>query len=166
MSDGARMVAVDSSTKKTGISLFINGELEEANLIDLSSHKGTTDERINAMGANLILMLSKWDPHMVYIEEPKGHGSNLELVRKLSEILGIVRGWCIDNSRHYEEIKPSEWRSYLGFKQGAATKRTELKRESVEYVRDRYGILVNDDVADSICIGDAMIKKYSDDKEN
>lgn len=162
MSAAIKMVAVDSSTKKTGISLFVNGELEESKLIDLSSFKGDTEERINVMGANILLMLGKWNPAIVYIEEPKGRGGNIELIRKLAEVLGIVRGWCIDNSAEYHEVKPSEWRAQLGFKQGGGTKRTELKRESVEYVRDKYNVLVNDDVADSICIGDAMIIKYGE----
>ena len=163
MKDDIRVVSIDSSTRKTGIALFINGKLQESKLIDLSVCKAETDERIDIMGANLILMLTKWNPDIVYIEIPKGHGRNTQLVLVLAEILGIVRGWCIDNSKHYEQIQPSEWRSYLGFKQGA-TKREELKRESIEYVRNKYDILVNDDVADSICIGDAMIKKYSEDK--
>lgn len=165
MKNEFRMVSVDSSTKKTGISLFINGELQETKLIDLSSCKEPTDERINMMGSALIILLSTWHPSMVYAEEPKGHGSNLELVRKLAEVLGVIRGWCIDNSAEYHEVKPSEWRSYLGLKQGGKVKREELKRESIEYVRNKYNILVNDDVADSICIGDAMISKYNEDNE-
>lgn len=163
MKDDVRVVSIDSSTKKTGISLFINGKFNSSKLIDLSKSKETTDTRINLMGKSILFTLGQWDPDIVYIEEPKGHGANLELVRKLAEVLGIVRGWCIDCSREYTEVKPSEWRSYLGFKQGA-TKRDELKRESIEYVRDKYNILVNDDVADSICIGDAMIAKYKENK--
>lgn len=158
-----KFVSIDSSTNKTGMSLFINGELQESKLIDLSKGKMETGERINVMGANIIMLLSQWDPDIVYIEVPQGHGKNVLLVRMLSEILGIARGWCIDNSRHFEEVAPSVWRSLLGFKQGTSTKRTDLKRESVEYVRKKYNILVNDDVADSICIGNAMIERYRDD---
>lgn len=157
-----RMVAIDSSTKKTGMSLFVNGKLEKWRLIDLSAHVRNTDERINMMGADILVLLSHWNPTMVYIEEPKGHGQNLELVRKLSEILGIVRAWTILNHAYYQEVKPSEWRKYAGIQQGKK-KRDELKKESIDYVKRIHNLEVGDDVADSICIGTAMLNRYRND---
>lgn len=155
----ARMVSIDSSTKKTGMALFVRGELEEFELIDISKLGLALDDRINEMGRQLIAMLNHWKPSMVFIEEPKGH-QNLELVRKLATILGIVRGWCINNGIYYSEMKPSEWRKHCGLDQGNK-KRAELKAESVEYVKTKYGVEVNDDVADAICIGDAAVNRYT-----
>lgn len=154
----ARMVSLDTSTNKSGCALFVRGQLEEYNLIDLSKMGLQLDDRINEMGRQLIGMLNHWKPSMVFIEEPKGH-QNIELVRKLSEVLGIIRGWCIQNGAYYGEIKPSEWRKYCGLDQGGK-KRVELKAASVEYVKTKYGIEVNDDTADAICIGDAVVNRY------
>lgn len=159
MNDG-RLISIDSSTNKTGMALYIGGALKEYKLIDLSKSGFELDPRIDEMGRRILALLSHWQPTMVYIEEPKGH-NNVELVRKLSTILGIVRGWCIQNSVYFEEIKPSVWRKYIGLDQGGK-KRAELKAASVEFVKNKYGIEVNDDVADAICIGGAIINMYGE----
>lgn len=156
-----RMVSIDSSTKKTGMTLFVDGVLHNFTLVDLSNSKEETDVRISMMGKEMLHHLDDWSPAAVYIESPRGDGRNVELVRKLSEILGIVRGWCIRNNSYYEEIPPSVWRKYCGLEQGKK-KRAELKAASVEYVKEKYNVEVNDDVADSICIGDAMVNRYGE----
>lgn len=138
------------------MAMFDGGVLQEYRLIDLSKSKEETDTRITTMGGNILKNLDEWSPSMVCIEAPQGHGKNVELVRKISELLGIVRGWCINNTATFREVTPSVWRKRVGLKQGA-TKREELKQESVEYVLNKYGIDVIDDIADAICIGDAMI---------
>lgn len=159
MSNG-RLVSIDSSTNKTGAALYVGGKLKEYDLIDLSKSGLTIDPRIDEMGKRIMKLLSYWQPTMVYIEEPKGH-NNVELVRKLSTILGIVRGWCIQNGVYFEEIKPTVWRKYIGFDQGGK-KRDELKAASIDYVRKTFGIEVNDDTADAICIGGAIINMYGE----
>lgn len=163
--DETRVVSIDSSTRKTGMGLFINGVLEKYQLIDLSSNREDTNTRMNVMGKNILLLLSAWQPTIIYIEEPKGEGRNVELVRKLSEIIGVVRAWSIENHCYMEEVKPSEWRKQLGFRQGAGIKREEMKQQSMDYVLRTYGVDVNDDVADAICIGSAMVIKWGKEKQ-
>lgn len=158
--DGTRTVSIDSSSRKTGMALFIDGKLEEYQLIDLSTSKEPADARINVMGRNMLLLLSHWNPEIIYIEEPQGHGCNLKLVNMLCQIIGIVRGWCIDHKAYFEIVPPSVWRKYLGMSQGNK-KREELKSESIRIVKEKYGIDVNDDTADAINIGNAMINRYS-----
>ena len=157
------MVSIDSSTRKTGMALYVNGVLKDYGLIDLSKSKEATDVRIGDMGGKILTSLNIWKPDMVYIETPRGDGRNVELVRKLSEILGIVRGWTIEHGKYYEEIMPSVWRKYCGLEQGKK-KRAELKQMSMDYVKATYRADVNDDVADAICLGSAMVNRYK--KEN
>lgn len=154
-----RVCGIDSSTRKTGISLFVNGKFKQVELIDLSKDKSSTDERINTMGNEILKILGTFKPEIVYIETPRGDGRNVELVRKLSEILGIVRAWTIQHDAYYEEVLPSSWRKYIGIEQGKK-KRAELKQESINYVKEAFGLTVNDDEADSICIANAMLRKY------
>lgn len=159
-----KVCSIDSSTRKTGMALFLDGELNTYQLIDLSTSKDTADERINIMGRNMLLLLSHWCPEIVYIEEPQGHGQNVKLVNMLCQIIGIVRGWCIENKAYFEVVSPSVWRKYLGMSQGGK-KRAELKEESKRVVKDTYDVDVNDDVADAINIGNAMINRYSKEKK-
>lgn len=156
----ARMCSIDASTKRTGLALFVNGDLNDHALIDISKYKGSTDERIREMGKLIMEYLDEWKPTMVYIEEPKGH-QNVELVRKLSMVLGVVLGWCIDNDAYYQIVQPSVWRQWLGMDQGNK-KREDLKIESIQAVQDMFGITLDDDTADAINIGVAVLNKYGE----
>lgn len=151
-------VGIDSSTKHTAISVFVNGEYSCHYLL---SHDHITDveERINSMGRDILEHLNEIKPNMVFIERPQGHGRNVDMVFKLSTILGIVRGWCIVNGSYYETVMPSTWRKHIGIQQGKK-KRAELKAESIKYVKETYGIDATDDEADSICLCGAMVNKY------
>ena len=162
--ESVRVCSIDSSTRKTGMALFLDGKLDSYQLIDLSTNNETLDERINVMGRNMLLLLSRWKPEIVYIEEPQGHGQNVKLVNMLCQIVGIVRGWCIDNKTYFEVVSPSVWRKYLGMVQGGK-KRAELKAESIRIVKETYDIDVNDDTADAINIGNAMINRYAKEKK-
>ena len=161
--ESVKVCSIDSSTRKTGMALYMDGQLDSYQLIDLSTSKESADERINIMGRNMLLLLSRWKPEIVYIEEPQGHGQNLKLVNMLCQIIGIVRGWCINNKAYFEIVSPSVWRKYLGMSQGGK-KRAELKSESIRIVKETYDIDVNDDIADAINIGNAMINRYKGEK--
>lgn len=41
-------------------------------------------------------------------------------------------------------------------------KRDQLKKEAIDYVKDKYKIDVCDDIADAICIGDAVVKMFDE----
>lgn len=153
-----RFVSLDTSTNKSGIAFYLDGELADYELVDCSKNKDI-NARMDEMGTNLIARLSLYSPTLVYIEQPKGGGQNIEMVRKLSEILGVVRGWCLQNDCEYHEIMPSEWRKYCGIEQGKK-KREELKAESMAYVFKNFGCEVNDDVADAICLGAGVLKHF------
>lgn len=61
----------------------------------------------------------------------------------------------IDPKIDYDFIMPSTWRSRLKIKTGRGVKRDSLKQADMNYVKNKYSIEVNDDVADAICIHDA-----------
>lgn len=158
MSSKTKAVGIDSSTKHTAISVFIDGKYDSHYLL---SHDGISDveERIDSMGKDIIKHLDDIKPNMIFIERPQGHGRNVDMVFKLSTILGIVRGWCLVNDAYYETVMPSTWRKYIGIQQGKK-KRAELKAESIKYVKETYDIDVTDDEADSICLCGAMVNRY------
>ena len=61
-----------------------------------------------------------------------------------------------------EYIYPSSWRSKIGIRTGRGVKRETLKEADIRYVKERFNIDVNDDIADSICINCAY---WVEDKE-
>lgn len=60
----------------------------------------------------------------------------------------------------FQFVGPSEWRAALKFKQGRGVKRDNLKSQDIQYVKDKYGINVNDDQADAMCLLDAYSEKF------
>lgn len=159
----ARMVSIDPSSTSTGMALFINGELNDYGAIQESS-RTPADDRIMIVGGKILKALDIWNPTMVYVEYPYGSKKSLRVGQVICQLIGIIKAWCIKHGAYIEEFQPGTWRKELGFNQGSGVKREVLKKESVEAVFDIYGINVIDDISDAILIGEAAIRKYSDEE--
>ena len=154
-----KLCSIDSSTSATGMALFVDGNYKKHVLFDYHKNKDV-EERINLMIHSIIKQLQEWNPNIVWIEQPKGSGRNVEMVRKLSEILGGVRCWCICKNQEYHEIMPSQWRKWLpGYEQGGKD-RKELKEESVKYAKKILNIDLTNDEADAVNIGLGVLEYY------
>lgn len=156
------MIAVDSSTKKTGIAYYKNGNLFTYDLIDYSKEKNM-DIRFKNMSLGLIKTLEEFKPEIIYIEDTVVL-RNAQTQRFLTRLQGVVYAWCVMNNCEFNTIRPTEWRKLIGHKQGKNIGRDELKQQAISYVFKTYSIDVADDVADAICIGDAVLKKYKIEK--
>lgn len=153
-----RMLAIDSSTKKTAYAVFDNGEYKESKLIDLEKDKNM-DSRFETMSLSLINALKEYKPDIVYIEEAVVV-RNAQTQRFLTRLQGVIYGYCILNQCEFNAIRPTEWRKLVSIDQGKK-KREELKRESIKKVEEEFGLTVNDDEAEAILIGIAAIKKFN-----
>ena len=152
-----KVICLDASTKMTGVSFWENGKYSSSTLIDVS-HIQDTEDRIYNMCLSILDQLQWYKPNNVFIEDTYC-GNNPKTQKMLDRIQGVVYGWCIKNKCFFELVSPTSWRKYIpGFPTKA--KRKELKDYSVEYVNEHFGIKCNDDVADSILIGEAMMRKY------
>lgn len=149
-----KLVGIDASTNRTGMSLFDGTSLMSCRLIDKSKIKNK-DERIEAMMLSIADVLDEWNPDVVY-QEDTWLGRNAETDQMLSSILGAVRFWCVKNGKAFHKIKPVSWRSVIGL--AAKAVREQAKKESVEYAANTYGYDVGDDEADAICVGVAGVK--------
>ena len=153
------LVGIDSSTSKTGLSVFINGKYSKCILIDKSNIKDS-NEKYKEMCASIINTLNDIKPHIVVIERMHTI-RNADSFRKLCKLMGAVQCWCIINRSDYIELSPTEWRKEVNDTgEKPPRKREELKLWSVSLVNKKYGIEVIDDVADAICIGEAYINKW------
>lgn len=155
-----KSLSFDTSTTKSGAAIFKDGKFCDWKLFNYEWIKDV-DERTRNMCTALLSFIKEQRPDIIYIEKPKGSGKNVELVHKLSKILGVVYAYTLENNCAYEEVMPSVWRKWVsGFEQGGKS-RNELKAEGIRLVKEKYGIEVPcDDVADAILIGEAMMTKY------
>ena len=152
-----RFCGIDASSKKTGICLLIDGKLSDYKLLDFSSYSDT-EERMRLMCNALLKQLSKYNPDCLYIED-SWNAMNVEVTKLLTRIMGVTYAWCLAKNREWHSILPSQWRKHCGINQGKK-KRQELKQASIDYVKDKYDLDVNDDVADSIALADGVCNYY------
>ena len=154
-----RMITIDSSTNISGIGYYENGEFKNYDILDYSTEKNV-NARYKAMSLALWDILNKYSPDIVYIEETVVT-KNAHTQRFLTRLQGAICVWCYLHDCEFNTIRPTEWRRRLNFKQGSKVKRDQLKKQSIEYVKEHYGFDVeNDDVADALCIGSAVIKIF------
>ena len=154
-----KLLGIDSSTSKTGVSVYIDGVYSTSFLIDASKIKDTT-EKFCTMCKEIIYKLNEEKPNIVVIERMHTL-RNADAFRKLCKVMGVVHGWCILNDCEYIELSPTEWRKSVAEKdEKVPRKREELKQWSVNKIKEKYGIEVKDDIADAICIGEAYINRY------
>lgn len=143
---------------KTGIACFCDGRYETHYLLDYSKDKDM-ENRFSCMSKGIWTILDIHKPDIIYIEETY-MSNNAQTMKILTRLQGVIYAWCMNNKCDFNTIKPTQWRKQLLFKQGGKVKREQLKQQSIDYVLKKFDLDVTDDEADSICIGDAVIKIY------
>lgn len=156
-----RLCGIDSSTTATGISLFEDGEYIEYKLITIDKKKFPTKwDRLNPMLIEISKVLNEYKPDVIY-QENSYKGNNVDNLKVLTNILGGIRFWSLENNCEYFQLLPSQWRSKLGLNKYEA-ERPELKNITMEFVKEKYNIEVpQDDVSDCICVGLAGLDYYN-----
>lgn len=64
-------------------------------------------------------------------------------------------------SKRIEFLYPSEWRKYCGIKTGRGVRRQVLKKQDIQFAKEKFKIDVSDDQADACGIGYAYFCKYN-----
>lgn len=158
-------IAIDASTKSTGVAIFKDKNLLEYKNI-INNNKSVL-KRIKYMADEL---------EKIYLKEIKQE-QEIQIVMEqvIPDNLNDAK-WTRNQSTfkalfylqaaivlmfdHYdlkvELVGASTWRKWCGIKQGGVNRET-LKFRDIEFVKQNYAINVNDDVADAICLGHGKI---------
>jgi Holliday junction resolvasome RuvABC endonuclease subunit len=156
-----KILSIDASTKSSGWSVFEDGKLIDYGCITSSS----TDmiKRIQIMIKGLSQVITNHNITTIVLEEvrPENGLQNIKTHRALMYLQAAIAFLVHENSpsTDIEFIYPSEWRKICGIKTGSGVKRDTLKVADVKFVKDNYGIDVNDDIADAIGIGHAWVRR-------
>lgn len=160
-----RLLALDASTKSTGVALFEDNKLLDYKCITASS----TDmiKRITKIINELVEYLNQNPVDKVVLEEVRPEtGTNLNTYRALMWMQAAIAFMLHENFPRVklEYVYPSEWRAACGIKTGRGVLRAEQKEYDIQFVRDKYSINVNDDIADAIGLGHSQVneKDYYD----
>lgn len=151
-------LSLDQSTTITGWCVWQDGVYKCSGILD---HKNERDlrVRVDLMIKDIAALLDRYSPAVVYIEDTAMH-SNIKTLKNLTQLQGIIIGFCKARNIDIQIISPSEWRKILGFTQGAGVKRPELKRQCFQWVREHLGIEGTEDEVEAIGIGAAVLRRY------
>lgn len=145
-----KVVGIDMSSSKTGISLFVDGEYAGHVLIDLHKIKDS-DERMRKMMRGIKEKLNIYKPDMIMMEECL-MTNNIKTVKILSYIAGTIISWADENEVDFRFQMPTEWRKKVGIEQSKKIKREQLKQEAVAMVKDKFSLDVTDDEAEAVLL--------------
>ena len=124
------------------------------------------------MTEGIAAVLDQYSVSKIIVEEVRPEGGygigNTQTHRALMWLQAATAFLIHDNYSNIEieYIYPSSWRAALGIKNGRGIKRTTLKEQDIQYVKDNYNITVNDDEADAICIGLSQYKEKDNNELN
>lgn len=156
-----KILSLDASTKSTGFAIFNETKLETYGCLTASS----TDlvKRISKIITELEQVLSQNTIDKIILEEvrPEQGLQNLKTHKALMYLQAAIVFLVHErfNAIEIEYVYPNEWRKACGIKTGSGVRRETLKPKDIQFVKDNYNIIVNDDIADAIGIGHAYVNK-------
>lgn len=162
------LLALDCSTKATGVAIFKDTELIATTCITASS----TDlyKRIHKMVDNILAIVESVGIEKIVMEEViPDHSKNTNTFKALMYLQALIHIELHDKfpKVEIELVYPSSWRSVCGIKNGRGIRREQEKAEDIKFANATYNLnLTSDDIADAICIGYAYLHpKAADTKD-
>ena len=154
-----KVLSLDQSTRCSGYSLFENGQYVESGVINMSKSKLETDKRSFEMAKEIWKIIKKSKPDELVLENVQQQ-SNPATMIILARLAGMIIGYAEAHNVNVHILLPSQWRKALGYSQGAKVKRKELKQQSINYVKNNFGLELSEDECEAICINEAAHKIY------
>lgn len=159
-----KLLALDCSTKATGVAVFDNQELILNQCITASS----TDlyKRIFKMVNGIVEIIQQTNVDTIVMEEViPDHTKNTNTFRALMFLQAAIhlKLYELYPKIKIELIYPGTWRSLCGIHTGRGIKREDLKKEDIRFANEIYHLnLTSDDIADAVCIGHAFLHPNED----
>lgn len=152
-----KLISLDTSTVATGWAYYENGILVNSGVLK-SDRMSDMENRITEMERLIIGLLNYYQPHIIIVEMVSV-SRNIYIFRILSELVGAIRGYCVEYNIFFLRLSPGQWRSLVKREDDkiGGQKRDFLKKWSKQLVLEKYGKSVTDDEADAILIGQAYI---------
>lgn len=155
-----RVVSFDQSTRCSGYAVFEDGEYIESGVVDMSKSKLETDKRSFEMAKELWKIIKKYKPDELVLENVQQQ-SNPATMIILARLAGMIIGYAEAHNVNVHILLPSQWRKALGYSQGAKVKRQELKQQSINYVKENFGLDLPEDQCEAIAEGVAAHKIFN-----
>lgn len=148
-----KIMAIDGSTKSTGVAIYDDTKLIHYECITASSTN--LHRRIQKMASEIERLHKEYKIDIVYMEDvlPEDVKSNRKVFKALIYLQAKISETVNEFKQEIEFRYPSEWRATCGITQGRGVLRTSQKQLDIQFVKDNFGIDANDDICDAICLG-------------
>lgn len=146
--NGYRIIAFDQATENFGLSVFDDGKLVFFNLYTFVGNFNSRLLQIKKFVEDIVI--KEWKPDYIVMEDIQYQYGAVLTFKILAMLLGVLELLCNEHSIAYEVVSPNVWRKYAGT---CGKTRLQEKQLSVAMVKEKYGVKVNNDVAEAILIG-------------
>ena len=150
-----KIIAYDQASSLSGVAVFEDDKLIKYDLIDLHKDKNMEHRVCNMMKILGKYIIDNMPDYVIF--EGVSLQTNVSTLLLLAQIQGAIMQTCVMNNIPFIVYKPTQWRKALKFNQGKNVKRPELKQQAKDYVYNKYGLKLKEDLCDAICIGEAFI---------
>lgn len=154
---GYRIIAFDQATESFGLSIFDNGELKFFNLYNFVGSFNSRLLQIKRFVEDIVI--KEWKPDFIIMEDIQYQWGAVLTFKILAMLLGVLEVLCNEYGIKYEVVSPNVWRKYAGT---CGKTRLQEKQLSVAIVKEKYGVKVNNDVAEAILIGRYAVQMKKD----
>ncbi len=160
----SRILALDQSSRCSGWSIFIDGELKKWG--HLVTEQEDIGERLVTIRKFIIDTVQEWKIDTIAFEDIQMQstvGNNVHTFKTLANVYGVVYETATELNKKVIIIPSVTWKSKLGIK---GKRRPEQKKNAQDYIIEKYNIKPTQDEADSICIGTCaqILEKENKDK--
>lgn len=155
-----KVLTFDQSTRVSGYSYFEEGKYVCSGLVDMSKSTLNTYDRSFKMAKALWKIIKKYNPDCLVIEDTQQQ-NNVQTVITLARLQGMVIGYAEAHGIGVHILLPTKWRGVLGYAQGPKVKRGMLKQQSIDRVKNNYGLDLPEDECEAININEAAHKIFN-----
>ena len=149
------LIALDESTTCTGYAVFNDSELIKHGLFALKSKDVL--ERVSYIMEEIEKLIKTYKPDNMVIEDVQ-ITMNAATAKSLLGLQFMIEVYAHRNNISCETYRTTKWRKILGLSNSRSLDRKAKKQETIDYVKDKYGIdVLKDDESDAIAIGTAYL---------
>lgn len=155
------ILALDMSTKSTGVAIYKHNKLVKYDCITATSNDLFNRIKVMMNAINKILE-ENLDLEYVIMQQVRQEGFvNIKTYKALMYLQGCIQMMIHQKFKHLQTdfLYPSSWRKVCKIKQGRGVQRKEQKQLDIKWVKDNFNIQVNDDIADAIGLGYGYINQ-------
>ena len=148
-----KTLALDQSSHITGYAIYNNTQLIEYGYFELTNPD--IGKRLINFKEKINELIQQYEIEEIAYEDITLQHGAVTVYKTLAFIIGILNELIAEKNLKQQCILPSSWRHTCGIK---GKVRKDQKKNTMDYVNNKYNIKATEDECDAICIGEHATK--------